>query len=152
MAGQRLERLPAALFGEIHGIGDLGGSLGAGRILDTAFELDAAPGPEVYVAFLTEEPIEAQDAADLVDRWVTRGEADDVGIVGDMIGFRREDPMTRLDGTDVFYYSTRLEPDAAVTYGFIPDYGEPVPDPIPEDQRKIDRKKKKEDEQSQATD
>jgi enterochelin esterase family protein len=45
----------------------------------------------------------------------------DVGIVGDMIGFRREDPMTRLE--------TRLEPDAAVTYGFIPDYGEPIPDP-----------------------
>jgi len=51
---------------------------GPGRILDTAFELDAAPGPEVYVAFLTEEPIDAQDAAEMVDRWITRGEADDV--------------------------------------------------------------------------
>lgn len=61
--------------------------------------------------------------------FVYRGEAEDVGIVGDMIGFRREDPMTRLDGTDVFYYSTRLEPDAAVTYGFIADFGEPVADP-----------------------
>jgi enterochelin esterase-like enzyme/outer membrane protein assembly factor BamB len=61
--------------------------------------------------------------------FVYRGEAEDVGIIGDMIGFRREDPMTRLDGTDVFYYSTRLEPDAAVTYGFIPDYGDPVADP-----------------------
>jgi enterochelin esterase-like enzyme/outer membrane protein assembly factor BamB len=61
--------------------------------------------------------------------FVYRGEAEDVGIIGDMIGFRREDPMTRLDGTDVFYYSTRLEPDAAVTYGFIPDYGDAVADP-----------------------
>lgn len=51
---------------------------GAGRILDTAFELDAAPGPEIYVAFLTDEPIDAGDAANLVDRWITRGEADDI--------------------------------------------------------------------------
>jgi hypothetical protein len=51
---------------------------GAGRILDTAFELDAAPGPEIYVAFLTDAPIDAGDAADLVDRWITRGEADDI--------------------------------------------------------------------------
>lgn len=59
-----------------------------------------------------------------------RGEADDVGIVGDMIGARREDPMTRIEGTDVFYYTTFLEPDAAVTYGFIVDYAEePVADP-----------------------
>jgi len=64
-----------------------------------------------------------------VVHFVYRGEAEDVGIVGDMIGFRREDPMTRLDGTDLFYFTTRLEPDAAVTYGFIVDYGEPVADP-----------------------
>lgn len=59
-----------------------------------------------------------------------RGEAGDVGIVGDMIGTRREDPMTRIQGTDVFYYTTYLEPDAAVTYGFIVDYADdPVADP-----------------------
>ena len=59
-----------------------------------------------------------------------RGEARDVGIVGDMIGFRREDPMSRVPGTDLFYYSTRLEPDAAVHYGFLVDYGEPAADPL----------------------
>jgi len=37
--------------------------------------------------------------------------------------------MTRIDGTDFFYYGTVLEPDAAVVYGFIVDYAEPVPDP-----------------------
>ena len=58
--------------------------------------------------------------------FVYRGEAQDVGIVGDMIGFRREDPMTRVEGTDLFYYSTRLEPDAAVTYGFIKDFEDNV--------------------------
>ena len=62
--------------------------------------------------------------------FVYRGESDDVGIVGDMIGFRREDPMTQIEGTDFFYYTTVLEPDAAVTYGFIMDYAEPTPDPL----------------------
>jgi enterochelin esterase-like enzyme len=59
-----------------------------------------------------------------------RGEAEDVGIVGDMIGFRREDPMTRIAGTDLFYYSTRLELDAAVHYGFLVDYAEASADPL----------------------
>jgi enterochelin esterase-like enzyme/outer membrane protein assembly factor BamB len=60
-----------------------------------------------------------------------RGPAQDVGIVGDMIGYRREDPMTRIDGTDLFHYTTRLEPDAAVAYGFIVDYAdEPVVDSL----------------------
>jgi enterochelin esterase-like enzyme/outer membrane protein assembly factor BamB len=62
--------------------------------------------------------------------FVYRGEAEDVGIVGDMIGFRREDPMIRIAGTDMYYYSSRLEPDAAVTYGFIVDYEDPVADPM----------------------
>ena len=61
--------------------------------------------------------------------FVYQGEGTDIGIVGDMIGFRREDPMTRVAGTDFFHYSTRLEPNAAVGYGFIIDYEDPVPDP-----------------------
>jgi enterochelin esterase-like enzyme len=61
--------------------------------------------------------------------FVYRGDATDVGIVGDMIGFRREDPMIRVADTDLFYYSTRLEPEAAVNYGFLVDYSDPSPDP-----------------------
>jgi enterochelin esterase-like enzyme/outer membrane protein assembly factor BamB len=57
-----------------------------------------------------------------------RGGAEDVGIVGDMIGIRREDPMIRVADTDLFYYSTHLESEAAVHYGFLVDFGEPVPD------------------------
>ena len=69
------------------------------------------------------------EGSDMV-HFLYQGEANDVGIVGDMIGFRREDPMTRIEGTDLFHYSTRLEPSAAVTYGFLVDYAdEAVPDP-----------------------
>ena len=42
---------------------------GAGKTLGTAFRLDDAPGPEVYVAFLTDEPIDAAEAAIAVERW-----------------------------------------------------------------------------------
>lgn len=37
--------------------------------------------------------------------------------------------MTRVPDTDLFYYTTHLEPTAAVTYGFITDFGDPIPDP-----------------------
>ncbi len=65
-----------------------------------------------------------------VVHFVHRSEATDVGIIGDMIGFRREDPMMRVAGTDLFHYSMRFEPTAAVTYGFIADFGEPIADPL----------------------
>ncbi|MFQ5720525.1 MAG: PQQ-binding-like beta-propeller repeat protein [Acidobacteriota bacterium] len=93
-------------------------SLSAGE--DQAERIDA------YLARQKTFPI--VEGSDVV-HFIYRGEAEDMGIVGDMIGFRREDPMQRVAGTDLFYYSIRLEPDAAVTYGFIKDYGEPIPDP-----------------------
>lgn len=46
---------------------------GAGRTIDGAFRLDAAPGPEVYVAFFTDEPIESRLAAQVVERWAADG-------------------------------------------------------------------------------
>jgi enterochelin esterase-like enzyme/outer membrane protein assembly factor BamB len=58
-----------------------------------------------------------------------RGDVADMGIAGDMIGSRREDPMQRVPGTDLFYYSIRLEPDARINYYFIKNYDQPIPDP-----------------------
>lgn len=66
---------------------------------------------------------------DGIVHFVYRGKGEDVGIMGDLLGWDREDPMTRLEGTDLFHYSARVEPDAALTYGYIVDYGKPVPDP-----------------------
>ncbi len=113
-----------------------GGAEDASRIARTQFGsfleqvLRSADKNTAIDAFLAEQtsfPIVDDDGA---VHFVYRGGAEDVGIVGDMIGYRREDPMTRVDGTDLFYYSTRLEPNAALTYGFIPDFGEPVADPL----------------------
>lgn len=61
------------------------------------------------------------------DEWihfVYYGPADDVALGGDMFGARQDRPMHRVDGTDLFYYSMRLEPDARVNYIFIRDYEE----------------------------
>ena len=58
-----------------------------------------------------------------------RGAAADAGIAGDMNGDRREDPMWRVSGTDLFWYETRLEPDARINYHFVRDFEERFPDP-----------------------
>jgi enterochelin esterase-like enzyme len=58
-----------------------------------------------------------------------RGPAKDVGFTGDLLGIRREDPMQKVPGTDLFYYEARVEPGSRVSYQFVPDYGDPVPDP-----------------------
>lgn len=103
-------------------------STGFGAFLD---QLDQAGDKKAAIdAFLAKQSsfpvIEPSGAV----HFLYRGEAEDVGIVGDMIGYRREDPMTRVAGTDLFYYSTILEPNAAVTYGFLPNFGDPVADPM----------------------
>ena len=121
---------------EVVAEGDGEGDGSAAWIGGTAFgaflaKVDGADDKKAAVdAFL-----EAQSSFPIIEpsgavHFVYRGEAEDVGIVGDMIGYRREDPMNRVAGTDLFYYSMMLEPNAAVDYGFLPDFaGEPVADP-----------------------
>ena len=61
--------------------------------------------------------------------FIYRGKADDLAVAGDVIGARQERTMTRVAGTDLFYYSTPLEPDARVNYVFVKDY-EQILDPL----------------------
>ncbi len=98
-----------------------------GRFLeDAAKSADRKAAVDAFMAAQKSFPIVEDSGA---VHFVYRGEAKDVGIVGDMVGFRREDPMTRLEGTDLFHYSVVLEPDAAINYGFLVDYGKPIADP-----------------------
>jgi outer membrane protein assembly factor BamB/enterochelin esterase-like enzyme len=53
-----------------------------------------------------------------------RGPAADMALAGFMFGARREEPMLRIAGTDVFYYSFDLEDDARLDYLFIEDFKE----------------------------
>jgi outer membrane protein assembly factor BamB/enterochelin esterase-like enzyme len=58
-----------------------------------------------------------------------RGAAKDVGIATDLIGARREDPMRRVPGTDLFFYEARVDPASRVSYQFVRDFEPPMPDP-----------------------
>ncbi len=104
------------------------------------------PASPRFAAFLG-ELASAPDKTTAVDRFVSslppgplvewpdrvvflyRGAATDAGIAGDMNGDRREDPMWRASGTDLFWYETRLEPDARINYHFVRDFEERFPDP-----------------------
>ena len=58
-----------------------------------------------------------------------RGDAQDMGIVGDMLGARVQAPMPRIAGTDLFAYSHRLQPGARVAYRLVRNLDELVTDP-----------------------
>ncbi|MEE8170409.1 MAG: alpha/beta hydrolase-fold protein, partial [Phycisphaerae bacterium] len=60
--------------------------------------------------------------------FIYRGPAEDLAVAGDLFGARQERAMTRVAGTDLFYHTARLEPDARVNYLFIKDYEE-ITDP-----------------------
>jgi outer membrane protein assembly factor BamB/enterochelin esterase-like enzyme len=108
----------------------------------------AAPRPaSMRLRHFLDELSAAQDKPAAVDRFLAsispgplvdgpdrvvflyRGAAADAGIVGDMNGDRREDPMWRAPGTDLFWYEATLEPDARVNYHFVRDFEERLPDP-----------------------
>ncbi|TDI51037.1 MAG: hypothetical protein E2P01_00185 [Acidobacteria bacterium] len=95
-------------------------------------KLDAVTDRNALIdSFMAEQKSFPVIEAPGIVHFIYRGEAEDVGIVSDLLGFRREDPMVRVPGTDLFYYSMRVEPNAAATYGFIADYAdEAVPDPL----------------------
>jgi len=98
-----------------------------GRFLSEAGKsADKGAAVDKYLEKQKSFPIVESDGA---VHFVYRGKGKDVAIVGDMIGDRREDPMVRFADTDLFYYSTRLEPDASVTYGYIVDFEKAAADP-----------------------
>ena len=57
-----------------------------------------------------------------------RGPGEDIAIMGDLQP-QREDPMTRIPGTDLFYYVGRLEPDARINYRYVRNFEENIADP-----------------------
>jgi hypothetical protein len=105
----------------------------------------AVPGPRF--ARLLDEVAGSSDKAAVVDRFLAdvpsfpllewpdrvvflyRGSADDMALSGDLVGERREDPMARVPGTDLFWYAARLEPDARVSYEYLRNFDERIVDP-----------------------
>lgn len=60
---------------------------------------------------------------------IYRGEARDVALRGDMFDAGEEVSMHHLDGTDFFYASFKLAPDAFLSYQFIKDLDQRLADP-----------------------
>ncbi|MFQ5675247.1 MAG: PQQ-binding-like beta-propeller repeat protein [bacterium] len=82
---------------------------------------------DTFMANQKELPVIEGD--DLV-HFIYRGEANDMALVGDLVGWRYDWPMHRIEGTNLFYYSSHLEPDARLTYKFIKDLQFPMVDPL----------------------
>lgn len=89
---------------------------------DPAREMDA------YLSAQTRIPIVEGDR---IVHFVYRGPGREVEIEGDLFGYDNDQPMNHVPGTDVFYFSMRLEPGTRVTYSFVRDFEEPIPlDPL----------------------
>jgi enterochelin esterase-like enzyme/outer membrane protein assembly factor BamB len=88
--------------------------------------------------FAAEKQLPIVESPDHV-HFVYRGEATDMAIGGDMIGSLREVPMQRVEGTNVYYYSAQLEPDAQILYRFFKNYDEQIADPNSKNQT-VDRR------------
>jgi enterochelin esterase-like enzyme/outer membrane protein assembly factor BamB len=67
------------------------------------------------------------------DRWVHflyRGDADDVAVMGSMLEYQVEEPLQRIEGTDLYYRSYPIEPGARWEYRLNVDFDNPQPDPL----------------------
>lgn len=80
---------------------------------------------EFLAAHATLPVIEGKDMA----HFVYHGPGKDISMSSDLFGERYDRPLNRIDGTQFFYYSTKLEPDARIPYGFIRDFDEYLGDP-----------------------
>jgi outer membrane protein assembly factor BamB len=87
---------------------------------------EAADPAPVVDRFLAGSELPLVDGNEVVFLW--RGEAQDLAIAGDMIGMRREEPMKKLPGTDLWWWATEMDSRAPASYLFYVDY-EPTTDP-----------------------
>ena len=60
---------------------------------------------------------------------VWRGDAEDVGLTGDVAEGGQEIGLYQVEGTDLFFRSLQLDPKAQYTYALIVDFGNPQSDP-----------------------
>ena len=84
---------------------------------------------------LIDEFLSAQKAFPITEgeqtvHFVYRGDANDLALEGDLLGDHVEEPMKRVTGTDLFYFSARLEPDACVKYRFIKNFDKAIADTL----------------------
>lgn len=64
-----------------------------------------------------------------VVHFVYQGEVEDIALTGNFLPFREEVVLDRVAGTDVYFKSLELDPEAVWEYRFSVDFGEPRTDP-----------------------
>jgi outer membrane protein assembly factor BamB len=70
---------------------------------------------DTFMAAYPDTPVLDDD--DLV-HFIFRGEVDDLMVLGNMEPWEREQPMHRIEGTDLYYRSVDLEPGGRFEYAF----------------------------------
>lgn len=100
-------------------VSDLSGT-GFGKLLEQIRGADDKTAViDKYLKSITQFPIIESDGRVV---FVYHGPAKDVLVGGDVTGFGAARPLTRVEGTDLFYRMERFEPDARVAYAFIRDF------------------------------
>jgi outer membrane protein assembly factor BamB/enterochelin esterase-like enzyme len=82
---------------------------------------------------LVDDFMNAQDGFPILEgeyvHFVYRGDAEDVAITGSMTDYQLEDPLERIEGTDLYHRSYAIEPGARWEYRFNVDFENLGPDP-----------------------
>ena len=93
-------------------------------------EVEKSPDPTAKVkAFLDAQKSFPVIEGERLVHILYSGDTKDVQLRSDLLGTGAEIPMNRVAGTDLRYASFELEPDARVSYQFLPALGETIADP-----------------------
>ncbi|MEM0925147.1 MAG: PQQ-binding-like beta-propeller repeat protein [Planctomycetota bacterium] len=65
---------------------------------------------------------------DGIVHFVLQGDYSDVAVASELFGVRQERPMTRIEGTDLFYFGTAVDGPTRASYVYYADY-QPISDP-----------------------
>ncbi len=94
--------------------------------------VEAAPDDQkqkLVAAFLAEHPNSPIIEGDRFAHIVFHGEAKDVAVLGDMLNVNAEQALHRIDGTDFFFASFELAPNAQIAYQLRKDFDSVITDP-----------------------
>jgi outer membrane protein assembly factor BamB/enterochelin esterase-like enzyme len=127
MAAVRIDRSLTPQVAEVDDTDRLRGEFGAWVASVEALSAgERASAVESRFADVETTPLFEEDG---IVHVVWRGDAEDVGLTGDVTGGGAEIGLYQIEGTDLFFRSLQLDPKAQYSYGLIVDFGNPQADP-----------------------
>ncbi len=126
MAAVRIDAEATARFAEIDTSDRIKGAFGGWvESLEVLAEAERQAAVDSRFVEIEATPIREGKLA----HFVWRGQAEDVGVSGDVAPPGEDLGFYHLAGTDLFFRSVELDPKAQYVYFFTTDYGPPTPDP-----------------------